>query len=138
MNKRLAVALVCLGGFLGLLLFATSSPGQDPLKVAPKNIKLLLENDQVRVFQFHAKAGEKEPLHSHPAHVVYVVKGGKVKFIAPDGKPTDVDMKTGQAVWGDPTTHTVEIVGPGEVDVVVVELKGTAAKPAAKQPAKKQ
>jgi quercetin dioxygenase-like cupin family protein len=85
---------------------------QDVFQVAPNNARLLLENERVRVFEFSAKPGFKEPQHSHPAHVVYVVKGGKVRFTAPDGSSQEVELQAGQAVWGDPTTHTVEFLGP--------------------------
>ena len=49
-----ALALCCVG-------FATAR-AQDPVKVAPNNFKVLLENDQVRVLDFHNKGGEKIPM----------------------------------------------------------------------------
>jgi hypothetical protein len=40
---------------------------QDPVKTSPQCYKVLLENDQVRVLEYHLKAGEKEPMHLHPS-----------------------------------------------------------------------
>lgn len=113
---------------VGFLLATAALPGQDPLKVAPNNTKLLLENDQVRVFEFRAKPGEREPKHSHPAHVIYVVKGGKARFTMADGTSVEQELQAGQAVWGDPVTHTVDVIGTSDVHVIAVELKNQAAK----------
>jgi len=41
------------------------------VKTSPQYYKVLLENDQVRVLEYRLKAGEKEPMHSHPAGVVF-------------------------------------------------------------------
>jgi quercetin dioxygenase-like cupin family protein len=51
-------------------LFVLAVPivrSQDILKVAPKNCKVLLENDRVRVIRVVTKPGEKIEMHSHPA-----------------------------------------------------------------------
>ena len=47
-------------------LIAAAPPGfaQDPVKLSPKMYTVLLENEHVRVLEFRAKAGEKEPMHS--------------------------------------------------------------------------
>jgi quercetin dioxygenase-like cupin family protein len=103
---------------------------QDPVKVAPKNFKVLLENDHVRVLDFHSKSGEKIPMHSHPAYVAYAVAGsGKTKFTSPDGKTTEVSAKAGQTTWRDAETHASEYTGVGETHVVLFELKEEAGKP---------
>jgi len=52
---------------------------QDPVEVAPNIYKVPLENDRVRVLDIHMQLGDKSPQHSHPAHVLYMVTGGKVK-----------------------------------------------------------
>ena len=50
-----------------VLVFAAATVlAQDPMKVAPNNFKVLLENDQVRVLDFHSKPGDKIGMHSHP------------------------------------------------------------------------
>jgi quercetin dioxygenase-like cupin family protein len=46
----------------------------DPMKVASNVTGLLMENDRVRVLRAKWKAGEKAARHSHPDHVMYVVK----------------------------------------------------------------
>ena len=63
-------ALVCL-----TVLLATSLWAQDMVKVAPMNCTVLLDNDQVRVVRVVLQPGEKLPMHSHPANVVYSLSG---------------------------------------------------------------
>lgn len=103
------------------LVAATPRP-QDPVTAAPDNVKVLLENDRVRVLDFHAKAGEKIPMHSHPAYVSYLISGsGKTKFTAPDGKTTEREARAGQALWHDAETHSSE--STSAVHALLIELK---------------
>src|SRR5213595_3048904 len=88
----------------------TTAHAQDPVKTSPQYYKVLLENDQVRVIEYHLKAGEKEPMHSHPAVVVYVLSGGKLKFTYPDGKTEEKAAAVGETFWRSPITHAVENV----------------------------
>ena len=79
-----------------LLLVTASSYGQEKQKIdyktgdpdtwpahldaviaAPKNHKILLENDQVRVLEVYLAPGEKEPLHHHKwPSVLYIQEAG--------------------------------------------------------------
>jgi quercetin dioxygenase-like cupin family protein len=110
--------------FAALLVFATPIvTAQDMVKVAPKNCKVLLENDQVRVVRVVEKPGEKLEMHSHPANIIYTLTSGKVKFTSPDGKTAERELKAGQAVWSDAVTHSSENVGTTASRVLVIELK---------------
>lgn len=115
--------LCALVALLGFTLAGRVSLAQDPVKIAPNNYKVALENDSVRVFNFQAKAGEKFAMHSHPDHLVYAIKGGKVKFTYPDGKTKDVELKAGEATWIKAEAHATENVGTTELKLVVFELK---------------
>ncbi|HEY2932399.1 MAG TPA: hypothetical protein VGK99_11700 [Acidobacteriota bacterium] len=96
---------------------------QDIVKVAPKNCKVLLDNKKVRIVEVRLKAGEKLPMHSHPANVVYSFTGGKAKYTSPDGKVTERDTKADEAVWSDPVTHATENTSKKAARVLVIELK---------------
>jgi quercetin dioxygenase-like cupin family protein len=110
---------------LVLLFAAGTARAQDPVKVAPNNFTVLLENERVRVLDFHTKAGVKIPLHSHPAYISYSISGaGKTKFTSADGKVTEPPAKTGQATWHEAETHASEYEGTGTAHVLLVELKG--------------
>lgn len=123
---------------LVLVFAAATVMAQDPVKVAPNNFKVLLENDQVRVLDFHSKHGEKIGMHSHPNSAYYYISGTKTKFTSPDGKVEEREGTAGQAAWRDAETHASEYIGPGESHVVLVELKGKAAKAASKAAPKKK
>src|SRR5437763_9636199 len=101
-----------------LAVFCTTAHAQDPVKASPKHYNVLLENDQVRVLEYRLKAGEKEPMHSHPAGVVYVLTGAKLKFSYPDGRTEARAAATGETIWRDPTTHAVENVGDTEAHAI--------------------
>lgn len=104
---------------------AASVSAQDPVKLSPTMYTVLLENDQVRVLEFRCKAGEKEPMHFHPAAVAYSVSAGKYRMTTKDGKVTEGDSKPGTTVWVDPGTHSFECLGPGEQRTIITELKTT-------------
>jgi quercetin dioxygenase-like cupin family protein len=109
---------------VGLICVAGPARAQDPVKVAPNNFKVLLDNDRVRVLDFHANAGDKIPMHSHPAYLSYSISGaGKTKFTGADGKVTEKPANTGQATWHEAETHASEYSGSGGTHVLLVELK---------------
>src|SRR5438874_10408968 len=110
------------------LLVVLRTPGyaQDPVKTSPQYYKVLLENDQVRVLEYRLKAGEKEPMHSHLAGVVYVLSGAKLKFSYPDGRTEERSAATGETIWRDRTTHAVENVGDTEAHAIAIDLKTSA------------
>ena len=121
MSPRVAASSLA----LVLMLAAGTARAQDPVKVAPNNFTVLLENERVRVLDFHTKAGVKIPLHSHPAYISYSISGaGKTKFTSADGKVTEPPAKTGQATWHEAETHASEYEGTGTAHVLLVELKG--------------
>jgi quercetin dioxygenase-like cupin family protein len=97
----------------------------DPVKVAPKIYKVLLENDRVRVLEIRLKPGGKAPMHSHPAYIAYALSTCKVRFTLPDGTTKEVKMKAGEAAWSDAESHAVENIGSTKVHVLNIELKGT-------------
>ena len=121
MSSRVIAASLAL-----VLMFAAGTArAQDPVKVAPNNFTVLLENERVRVLDFHTKAGVKIPLHSHPAYISYSISGaGKTKFTSAEGKVTEPPAKTGQATWHEAETHASEYEGTGTAHVLLVELKG--------------
>jgi quercetin dioxygenase-like cupin family protein len=101
----------------------TVSSGQDPVTVNAKTIAVKLDNPRVRVFDVTLKPGEKENIHSHPAYVVYVLEGGKVRNHAADGSVAEAEFKAGEVFYREPVTHWAENIGNTTLKVVLVELK---------------
>ena len=107
-----------------LLVAVRTADAQDPVKVAPENFTVLLENEHVRVLDFHTKAGVQIPQHSHAAYISYSISGaGKTKFTSKDGTVKEQAAKTGQATWHEAQTHASEYEGSGAAHVLLVELK---------------
>lgn len=101
----------------------------DPVKVAPSVYKVLIDNDRVRVLEATLKPGEKVPMHSHPANVVYPLDASKARFTTPDGKSVDVELKPGEATWHEAETHASENLGGTSAHVLVFELKEPSKSP---------
>ena len=112
--------IVVLTGSL-LLLSSSIVFGQDAMQYGVKHLKVLAEDEKVRVLKYTPQKGDKTPVHSHPSTVVYVIKGDKVRFTMPDGSTTDAELKTGDALLRPPVTHADEALG--DLDVVLVEIK---------------
>ncbi|HEX7312638.1 MAG TPA: hypothetical protein VF297_01885 [Pyrinomonadaceae bacterium] len=99
---------------------------QDRATAVP-DMKVLLENERVRV-QFHdVKVGEKTPLHSHPSYVAYVFGSYKARFVFADGSVKTAERKAGDVFFSGPVTHSVENVGDTPIHNLIVELKGVEA-----------
>jgi len=82
----------------------------------------------VPVLEWRAAPGEKEGMHSHPAMVVYVLSGSKIRFSTPDGKSDERQSAPGTVIWSEPITHAAENLGPGDAHSILIELKGKTAK----------
>jgi len=120
-TKSLRMAIAA-GGLL-LLALSQGAPAQDPAVVNAKTIRVKLENSRVRVLEAVLRPGDKENLHSHPAYVIYVISGGKVRTHAVDGTTTETELAAGDTIYRDPITHWAENVGTTTIRLVLVELK---------------
>ena len=116
---------------LGLALLATGfvrsdasvMHAQDPLVVNSSTIALKLENSRVRVLEAALKPGDKEKTHSHPAYVIYVIEGGRVRTHGRDGSVVEADFKTGDVIYREAVTHWAENIGKTTIRLELVELK---------------
>src|SRR5579871_914361 len=88
----------------------------DPALLAPRQVRVVLENESVRVLRVRLAPGDKVPLHSHPGVVGVFVSTGRVRNSAPGRGP-------GEVFWSAPVTHTTDNIGSEHVEMVLVELK---------------
>jgi beta-alanine degradation protein BauB len=119
MNVKTVAVSVVFGALASMPLLRA----QDMVKVAPKNCRVLLDNDKVRIVRVTLKAGDKLEMHSHPANVVYSLNSAKAKYTYADGKTEERELKAGQAVWSEPVTHATENTGTTESRALVIEFK---------------
>ena len=113
---------------VALIGWTTSVSAQDPAVVLASTVKVKFENEKVRVLEAELPAGVKEKMHSHPAYVIYVLAGGKVRNYAADGKITEAEVKTGDVLYRDPLTHAAENIGTTTLHMILVEMKTAPAK----------
>jgi beta-alanine degradation protein BauB len=118
---KIQIAVITIVGACSLI--AGRAYSQDPVQVAPSMFKVLLDNDQVRVLDVVMKPGEKNPMHSHPDYVSYVIKGGSVKFVDAKGEATVRTTKDGECAFHKGETHMSENTGTSETHVLNIELK---------------
>jgi quercetin dioxygenase-like cupin family protein len=120
------MAGMAIGALMATLAFAMSSgkpTAQDPVKQSPQYYKVLLENDQVRVLEYRLKPGEREPMHTHTAGVLYIFGDAKMKTTYPDGRIEETTGGAGEAHWRNPVTHALENIGKTEAHALAVEMK---------------
>ena len=106
------------------LLVIAATPvalAQDAVKYGVKHLTVLAEDQKTRVLRYAPQKGDKTPMHSHPATVVYVIKGGRVKYTLPDGSTSISELKSGTALLRPPVTHADEALD--DVEAIMVELK---------------
>jgi len=103
------------------LLAPHLASAQDPMQYGVKHLKVVAEDDKVRVLKYFPQKGDKTPMHSHPEAVVYVIKGGRVRYTFPDGTTREVELKTGDAGIRPPVTHADEALD--SVESILIEIK---------------
>ena len=105
-------------------LLAVSSAGltQDRAAAVP-DMKVLLENECVRVQYHDVAVGATTPMHAHPNYVVYVLSPYQARITLPDGSQRISEHQAGESFWNKASRHVVENIGPTPIHNLVVELK---------------
>jgi quercetin dioxygenase-like cupin family protein len=114
-------------GLLALVAIATASCARgasqaDPVAISPQYYTVLLDSNHVRVLEYRLPAGRREPMHSHPAYVVYFFQAAKLRAIYPDGHSSESLVTRGETLYREALTHSIENIGDTEVHALLVEL----------------
>jgi quercetin dioxygenase-like cupin family protein len=123
MNKpgTMAIGLAASGMVLSGGTSAEQSLDTAVVNAEMEHVKF--ENSHVRAIEGVLRPGDKERMHSHPAFVVYLIAGGKIRNNFADGKVVEAELKTGDVLYREPQTHWVENIGSTTIHFLVVELK---------------
>jgi quercetin dioxygenase-like cupin family protein len=109
---------------LTLNFVAETANAGEQMSTAEGNVKVLLDNDKVRVVEAVRPPGTVVPMHTHPTLVAYYFDATQVKLTSPDGKATVKNIPAGKLLWfPDGLTHSLEVIGPADQHVLVVEIK---------------
>ena len=116
--------LKCLAAFAFLagMAIASWSVAQDRKAIVPE-MKVLLDNDCVRVQYHDVAVGQTIPMHSHPKYVVYTLKPFEARIMLPDGSQRISKRGAGEAYWNEAITHSVQNLGSTDIHNLIIELK---------------
>ena len=107
---------------LSMIFISQSAMAVDVVTVAP-DVKVLLENDRVRVLESTLKPGEVEGMHTHPEYIAYFLTPTTVEITTPDGKSSVKKPPAGKVLYGTGAKHKIKNVGETLQRVLVVEIK---------------
>ena len=115
-------AMVACGLALLLVAGAPQLRSQDRAAAVPE-MKVLLENEHVRVQYHDVAVGETTPMHSHPAYVAYVFAPYTGKAVLANGTEVPLARKAGDVFYNGPTTHKIVNTGKTPIHNLIVELR---------------
>lgn len=115
----------------GLLLTASLGAAAQDLAAAAssKTVKVLLDNEHVKVDEVAMQPGEMLPHHTHPSGLSLVKKGGKFRLFyrsCQTGKWThdDSELVAGEALWSEyDREHYAQNIGNSTIEFTEIELK---------------
>lgn len=125
-------------------LAAMPAVAQDITKVATSGVKVVFENDQVRVLDVVTQPGSTTAMHSHPDMMVVTLTPTTTKFTTAAGKTETVgaDSRRGTGVYRTAESHSSQNVGRTAGHAILIEFKkpapaaGTARRPSLPAPYK--
>ncbi len=92
------------------------------------------ENEFVRVLRIRLGPHEKIPMHEHSAHVVVSLTETDVMTTLANGKTAAMRMRAGEARWAPPLSHAAENLHDTPIELIEIELKGSAHGESSEQP----
>jgi quercetin dioxygenase-like cupin family protein len=117
---------------MAVALTAVAAFAQDVVQLAPDQVKVVFENDDVRVLRFNEPGHSKLPMHSHPDYVTVGFTADHSKYTLPDGKISNKRTKADDVTYSKGLTHAYENLSATAAESVMVELKKPGAAAAAK------
>lgn len=96
----------------------------DGLAASPDNFRLLLENEQVRILEYHINPGIRDRPHTHPPRVSHIISGGTLRIRLETGETFDVTEVAGETLWsGAAPLHDTENIGNTPIRILLIEVK---------------
>jgi beta-alanine degradation protein BauB len=108
---------------LASLAAAPAAMGQDPVSVNSSAVKVVFENEQIRVLHARYAPHQKLAMHSHPSRVVVYITDMHALVTSARGEAQELRYKAGDSRWSEPATHSVENLEDTPFEIVEIELK---------------
>lgn len=116
---RVAIVLMGMTCFMAVPVLS-----QDHAVVDPDHVKVVKENDTVRVLRYRYGPHEKSKQHSHPDNTVDVaLTKGRVRLISPDGRFVEHTVEAGTVNLNPSAIHIVENLGDTYFEGLSIEPK---------------
>lgn len=130
MKGELSRIVVCVCGLTAAFIAGawTQSQGRivwhwpesmDAVRAAPKNHKVLFENDHIRVLEVTAQPGETENMHGHPWPSVFAIDAvqPKVENRPLEGGTQSTPRAYEDQDWSHPMCWTLGVQAPHQITV---------------------
>jgi quercetin dioxygenase-like cupin family protein len=96
----------------------------DPVRLAPRSYKVLIDNPQVRVLRARIEAKQSVPFHEHALNrIVVYLTDAHLRVKDESGKITEATAKVGDVRWAGVGKHSEENAAAKSFEVVAVEVK---------------
>jgi beta-alanine degradation protein BauB len=95
----------------------------DIVAISPDVHQVIFENDMIRLLEVNVKPGATVPMHTNPENINYILNGGTLRLVNPDGSVVDVQITARQVIAAPVGRHAVENIGPTAVRTLCIELK---------------
>lgn len=96
----------------------------DPVKVAPANYRIEINEPQVRVIRAHIDGKNQVPMHEHgPNRVVVFLTDTNVRVTDSAGAVNELKAEPGTVRWSAASKHREENLSDKRFEVIAVELK---------------
>jgi quercetin dioxygenase-like cupin family protein len=110
--------------FAFLLIACNKPKNVDVVLSSPDKVRVLLENNKVRVLEYSLKPGEKDNPHTHPAKTSYVISGGRLRVYPEGAEAFETEEVAGVSEWADYRgLHYVENIDSTTVTILLTEVK---------------
>jgi quercetin dioxygenase-like cupin family protein len=124
MKNLTYLIMVVLLAALALGFATQTAMAGEKMSTTAGNVKVLLDNDRLRVVEATRHPGTKVPMHTHPTFLAYYFSPAKVRLTSSDGRVTEKDVPAGKLLWFPKgVTHALEVIGTTDQHVLVIELK---------------
>lgn len=101
-----------------------SAAAQEIMEAWPcVTIKVLVENDNVKVFEVKFAKGAVPDWHEHLEYTAYAVTDSKIKAEEKGKEPAILNLKAGQGVWSPAVMHRTTNINKKKLSLIVTEIK---------------
>ena len=97
-------------------------PAMEPLTVGAQFSKKLADTLNMKMYEFTVKPGDSAALHTHPAHAVYVLQGGKLAVSFKGAGRQILDLKTGMGFISGALSDAGKNIGNTTVKLLIIDV----------------